>query len=163
MFIMFPVAWPASKLLDWALEGERGATVYRRGELKALIGLHEDGQGGGELSADEVNIIRATLDLSNKSVRQVMTPLEDVYMLSLDKILDRASVREIKSRGHSRIPVYDGARNNVRAMFLVKNLIDYDVNECHSVRQFPLMFLPIISGDTNVGLLSSCRQFFLHH
>ncbi|KAI9015502.1 hypothetical protein DFJ74DRAFT_680363 [Hyaloraphidium curvatum] len=150
MFVLFPLAWPMSKLLDWALEGEKGATVYRRGELKALIGLHEDGRGGGELSADEVNIIRATLDLSNKSVRQVMTPMEDVYMLSIDGILDREAVREIRRKGHSRIPVYEGSKRNVRAMFLVKNLIDYDPHDCCPVRQFPLMFLPIIAGDTNL-------------
>lgn len=147
---MFPIAYPASKLLDWALEGEKGATVYRRGELKALIGLHEDGHGGGELSADEVNIIRATLDLSHKSVSQVMTPLEDVYMLSMDRILDREVVREIRRKGHSRIPVYEGVRSNVRAMFLVKNLIDYDPHDCLPVRQFPLMFLPLVSGQTNL-------------
>lgn len=150
MFLLFPIAWPTSKLLDWALEGDKGATVYRRGELKALIGLHEDGHGGGELSADEVNIIRATLDLSNKSVKQVMTPLEDVYMLSIDRTLDRETVREIRHRGHSRIPVFEGTHTNVRAMFLVKNLIDYDPHDCLPIRQFPLMFLPIISGETNL-------------
>lgn len=53
----------------------------------------------------EVTIISAVLELSEKTVEQIMTPIEDLYSLSADTILDKARIHEILSLGHSRIPI----------------------------------------------------------
>ncbi len=59
MGLCFIVAWPVSKLLDCML-GKDHATFFRRAELKALVDLHgpQGSTGGGELSYDEVLIIK---------------------------------------------------------------------------------------------------------
>lgn len=72
---------------------------------------------GGDLKTDTVTIIGATLDLQEKIVTQAMTPIEDVFMLSIDSKLDYELLKKICRTGHSRVPVYEEvempARNNV--------------------------------------------------
>ena len=53
--------------------------LFRRGQLKALVDLHSETEGlGGQLAAEEINVIRGALDLTNKTAAKGMTPLENV-------------------------------------------------------------------------------------
>ena len=52
-----------------------------------------------DLEKDEVNIIAGALELRKKTVADVMTKLEDVYMLPYDAILDFETVSEIMKSG----------------------------------------------------------------
>ncbi|XP_075221674.1 metal transporter uex isoform X6 [Lycorma delicatula] len=83
-----------------------------------------------ELEKDEVNIISGALELRKKIVADVMTKLEDVYMLSYDAVLDFETVSEIMKSGYSRIPVYETHRYNVVTMLYIKDLalVDPDDN-----------------------------------
>jgi metal transporter CNNM len=77
-------------------------------ELKELIAMHSNqGAHGGDLKVDTITIIGATLDLQEKVVRQAMTPISDVFMLSIDSQLDYALLKKICQTGHSRVPVYE--------------------------------------------------------
>ena len=40
-------------------------------------------------------------------VRQAMTPIEKVFMLSIDSKLDHETMQNIYDTGHSRVPVYE--------------------------------------------------------
>lgn len=83
-----------------------------------------------DLDKDEVNIISGALELRKKKVVEVMTHLEDAFMLSIDAILDFETVSEIMKSGFSRIPVYKGERHNVEKLLFIKDLalIDPDDN-----------------------------------
>ena len=101
------VAWPVAKLLEFTL-GPHHGIIYRRAELKELIAMHSSvGEYGGDLKTDTVTIIGGALDLQEKVVKQAMTPIEDVFMLSIDAKLDYQTLRRICLTGHSRIPVYE--------------------------------------------------------
>lgn len=51
--------------------------LFRRGQLKALVGLHGCDEGlGGTLSPDEISIITGALDLTSKTAWAAMTPLD---------------------------------------------------------------------------------------
>lgn len=52
-----------------------------------------------DLEKEEVNIISGALELRKKTVYDVMTRIEDVYMLSYDAILDFETVSEIMKSG----------------------------------------------------------------
>ena len=53
--------------------------LFRRGQLKALVDLHSETEGlGGQLAAEEINVIRGALDLTNKTAAKGMTPLDKV-------------------------------------------------------------------------------------
>ncbi|KAK3821175.1 MAG: hypothetical protein J3Q66DRAFT_332750 [Benniella sp.] len=148
MYIMSPVAYPIALLLDSWL-GVHHGTTYRRTELKTLVSLHQM-DGIGELTDDEVTIIASVLDLKEKSVEQIMTPLEDVFTLSEDAILDENLMEEIVCAGYSRIPIYrhDDPHNFI-GMLLVKRLITYDPEDHIPVRQFTINPLPEVPPNTS--------------
>jgi CBS domain containing-hemolysin-like protein len=52
-------------------------------------------EDAGSLLADEVNIVNSVLGLQEKSVCDVMTPIERVYTLREDCILDEATTDEV--------------------------------------------------------------------
>lgn len=143
MYIMAPVAWPTAKLLDYLL-GEDHGTVYKKAGLKTLVSLHRSlGEAGQQLNADEVTIISAVLDLKDKSIGSIMTPMEDVFTLSLDDVLDEVTMDDILSQGYSRIPIHHPDNNsNFVGMLLVKMLITYDPEDAKPVRDFALATLP---------------------
>lgn len=126
MLLTFPLSYPISRMLDWCLGEEIGA-VYTRERLKELVKLTTE---FNDLEKDEVNIISGALELRKKIVRDVMTKLEDVYMLSYDTILDFETVSEIMKSGYSRVPVYEGSRHNIVTVLYTKDLalVDPDDN-----------------------------------
>ncbi|TKA82816.1 hypothetical protein B0A55_01074 [Friedmanniomyces simplex] len=144
MWTLSPIAWPIAKLLDYLL-GEDHGTTYKKAGLKTLVHLHKTlGTTPGErLMEDEVNIIASVLDLKDKRVDSVMTPMQDVFTMSAETILDDRMMETILSQGYSRIPIYapDNHRNFI-GMLLVKILITYDPEDCQRVRDFALATLP---------------------
>ncbi|KAG0253762.1 hypothetical protein DFQ27_007234 [Actinomortierella ambigua] len=148
MYITSPVSYPIAMLLDACL-GVHHGTTYKKAELKTLVSLHQLG-GIGDLTDDEVTIIASVLDLKDKPVSIVMTPLEDVFTLSEDAILDEALMEEIVSAGYSRIPIYRrDDEHNFIGMLLVKRLITYDPEDHVPVREFPINSLPQAAPNTS--------------
>ncbi|KAE8445134.1 hypothetical protein EG329_013736 [Mollisiaceae sp. DMI_Dod_QoI] len=151
MWLMAPVAWPTAKLLDKLL-GEDHGTVYKKSGLKTLVTLHKTlGSSPTErLNQDEVTIISAVLDLKDKAVGDIMTPMEDVFTMSADTILDEHTMNIILSAGYSRIPIYEpGNEHNFVGMLLVKILITYDPEDCKKVNEFALATLPETRPETS--------------
>lgn len=150
MYLMAPIAWPTAKLLDWLL-GEDHGTVYKKSGLKTLVTLHQSlGEVSERLNEDEVTIISAVLDLKRKPVEEVMTPMEDVYVMSEDTVLDEKTIDQILVAGYSRIPIHQtGNPNNYVGMLLVKILITYDPEDCKRVRDFSLATLPETRPETS--------------
>ena len=150
MYLLAPVAWPTAKLLDRIL-GEDHGTTYKRAGLKTLVTLHKTlGSAGEQLNSDEVTIISAVLDLKAKPVGVIMTPMDDVYTMSADTVLDEETMNEILSAGYSRIPIHapDNETNFV-GMLLVKMLITYDPEDAKPVRDFALATLPETRPETS--------------
>lgn len=151
MLILAPVAWPTAKLLDKLL-GEDHGTTYKKAGLKTLVTLHKTlgTSPHDRLNQDEVTIISAVLDLKDKPVGSIMTPMNDVFTMSADTILDEGMMDIILSAGYSRIPIYapDNTRNFV-GMLLVKMLITYDPEDALRVRDFALATLPETRPETS--------------
>ncbi|EER23843.1 hypothetical protein D8B26_001998 [Coccidioides posadasii str. Silveira] len=150
MYIMSPVAWPIAKLLDKLL-GVDHRTLYKKAGLKTLVTLHKTlGSAGEQLNSDEVTIISAVLDLKEKPVGSIMIPMEDVFTMSTETVLDEKMMDLILSQGYSRIPIHspDNPQNFV-GMLLVKMLITYDPEDCKQVREFALATLPETRAETS--------------
>lgn len=148
MYIMYPVAYPCALLLDHIL-GEDHGTVYKKSGLKTLVTLHKT-MGVERLNQDEVTIISAVLDLKEKAVAQIMTPIDRVYTMPSDMILDEKTVEEIFNAGFSRIPIHlPDEPTNFIGMLLVRVLISYDPEDALPVALFPLATLPETAADTS--------------
>ncbi|GMM34441.1 Mam3 protein [Saccharomycopsis crataegensis] len=147
MYVLYPVAYPTALLLDKAL-GEDHGTVYKKAGLKTFVTLHQT-MGVERLSTDEVTIISSVLDLKEKKVGAIMTPIDDVFTLSSDSVLDEAMVAKIFNNGFSRIPIHiPGQPRNFIGMLLVRILINYDPEDALPVSEFPLATLPETPPDT---------------
>nr|OQO22288.1 hypothetical protein B0A51_14374 [Rachicladosporium sp. CCFEE 5018] len=151
MWIMSPVAWPTAKLLDYLLGKDHG-TMYSKGGLKTLVQLHKghNTKPGEGLMKDEVTIINSVLDLKEKHVCDIMTPMQDVFTMSADTVLDEKMMDTILSQGYSRIPIYhpDNKKDFI-GMLLVKILITYDPEDAKRVGEFSLATLPETAPDTS--------------
>ena len=67
--------------------------------------------------------------MNRKEVKEVMTQINDVYMLDVNTIIDRHAMKEIYTKGYSRIPVYKGNKQNIIGVLMTKDLILYNANK----------------------------------
>ena len=125
MIVTFPLSYPISKILDWVL-GEEIGQAYDRQKLMEFIKVTKD---FSHLEPEEVDMITGALSLKRTTAGEVMTRLEDVFMLSINRILDFETVSSIQKKGYSRIPVYEEERKNIVALFHAKDLAFVDPND----------------------------------
>ncbi|CAH2079269.1 unnamed protein product [Thlaspi arvense] len=122
MTLSYPISFPVAKMLDCVLG--HGDPLFRRAQLKALVSIHGEAAGkGGELTHDETTIISGALDLTEKTAREAMTPIESIFSLDVNSKLDWEAMDKIQTRGHSRVPVYSDNPKNVIGLILVKSLL----------------------------------------
>ncbi|CAH0553932.1 unnamed protein product [Brassicogethes aeneus] len=125
MVITFPLSFPISKMLNWVL-GEEIGNVYTRERLKELVKVTT---GDNDLDKEEINIISGALELRKKTVSEVMTKIEDVFMLDYETTLNFETVSEIMKSGYSRVPVYETNRQNIVTMLYIKDLAFVDPDD----------------------------------
>ncbi|VDK35178.1 unnamed protein product [Taenia asiatica] len=118
MVVTLPLAFPISYVLDKIL-GEDLGQVYSKEKLGVLL---KEQQDAGLVAPDEMNIIAGALNMSTKTVKDIMTQLSDAFMLPSTAILDFDTMNEIFSHGFTRIPMYEGDRRNIKAILNVKDL-----------------------------------------
>ncbi|KAJ1911466.1 hypothetical protein GGI09_003991 [Coemansia sp. S100] len=147
-YILAPLGYPIALLLDYVL-GAAHSVTYKKAQLKELVSL-SDTAHGGNLSADEVTIIRGALDLSEKLVIDVMTDLSNVYMVDINSRLNRRLLTEMVRRGHSRVPVFDGERTDIVGVLLVKSLILLDPDDAVPVRDARIAPIPLVTPDVSL-------------
>ncbi|KAK9045182.1 hypothetical protein V6N11_059071 [Hibiscus sabdariffa] len=142
VIVLFPIAYPISKLLDWLL-GKRHSALLRRAELKTLVDMLGNEAGkGGELTHDETTIISGALDMTQKTAKDAMTPLCDIFSLDINSKLDEKTMGLIMRKGHSRVPIYSGGAANIIGLILVKNLIKFRPEDETSIRNLTIRCIP---------------------
>lgn len=168
MFVTSPLSFPISKFLDVIL-GQELATVYGRDKIRELLRNIED------LDDKEFKIITGALDFNKKKVRAVMTPLDSVFMLESNDLLDFETIAKIASHGFSRIPVYETKPDNIIGLLNVKDftLLDPDDNMpvkailefynhkiifCDSDKLIDEMFEEFRMGETHLAFVTEVMQ-----
>lgn len=141
MLVTFPLSYPISKLLDCILGAEMG-TVYDKKKLIELLRVTDE---HNDMEKEEVDIVTGALVYKEKTVRSVMTKLEDCYMLPLKTNLNFETVSEIREQGYSRIPVYNKDRADIVHVLFAKDLMFIDPDD-----KMPLaMVLEFYNNDVN--------------
>ena len=121
IFIMYPIAYPLSLLLDKLL-GEELQTIWSKREIKEIIKHHEDNEAS-DIDEDEERILLGALSFSEVTAKKVMTPKPVLYKLEKKTVLDQARLNEIREKGFTRIPVYDDSEDNIIGLLFSKDLI----------------------------------------
>lgn len=88
-------------------------------EIKSLL---EVGQLHGVFNKTEKDMITSVLSFDNKNAKEVMTPRTDTYMIDINSPLDEY-LDELLNKKHSRIPVYDEAKDNIIGVLFIKDFI----------------------------------------
>ena len=88
-------------------------------EIKSLI---EVGQRHGVFNETEKEMITSVLSFDNKIAREIMIPRKNVYSINIDTPLTNY-LDEILEEKHSRIPVYQGDKDNIVGILYLKDFI----------------------------------------
>ena len=137
IIVLYIFTKPISSILDHALGDEVG-TIHSRKELTELLKIHV---AHGAMDVEAGNVAQGAIKYQDMQVNDVMSKLDDCYLLSADEILDFKKITEIFKVGFSRIPVYDNDDvNNVIGLLLVKDLIFVDPEDNVCVRNFIQIF-----------------------
>ncbi|XP_069349959.1 metal transporter CNNM3 [Eulemur rufifrons] len=114
VLLTLPVALPVGQLLELAA---------RPGRLRERV--LELARGGGDPYNDlSKGVLRC------RTVEDVLTPLEDCFMLDASAVLDFGVLASIMQSGYTRIPVYEEERSNIVDMLYLKDLAFVDPEDC---------------------------------
>lgn len=158
--LTWPIARPLQILLDRLFQDE-GNHLQSRHELGLMLSEHLLADES-ELDEDEVGIMRGALQLSEKRVRDIMTPLSEVYSLTLHDVIDDKRIDVIKETGFSRIPVFNEERTICFGVLLVKELVDIDFDDIHP-RVDELILHPVKLVGSMTALDTMLRKFIGAH
>lgn len=114
VLLTLPVALPVGQLLELAA---------RPGRLRERV--LELARGGGDPYSDLSKGV-----LRYRTVEDVLTPLEDCFMLDSGAVLDFGVLASIMQSGHTRIPVYEEERSNIVDILYLKDLTFVDPEDC---------------------------------
>jgi putative hemolysin len=120
---------PLVRLLTWLtrkIAGGFGAGVARQAqinteELKLIV---ERGGETGVLEAEEEQMISAVIELGERRVHEVMVPRTEMTALPVTTTIDEAIDTFIRE-GHSRIPVYKKAIDEIVGVLYAKDLLPF--------------------------------------
>ncbi|CAG9532337.1 unnamed protein product [Cercopithifilaria johnstoni] len=128
MVLSAPLSYPFSLALDCLL-GKEGRDVYDRKTLRALITMQRDltkEKLSNQMDGETTDLVLAAFDLPEKIVKSVMTPIDKIFMLSDQSVIDKTLLKTIAAKGRTRIPIYSGTdRNTIMAILNMKDLLPF--------------------------------------
>ena len=122
--------------------------------------VHFEDEHGG-ITEDEFKVMEGVLEMYDKvaldAVDSTCTDVANFCMVSVHDVMDAATMDRITQDGHSRIPVYEGERTNIRGLLLVKTLIK--LNPADAVPVNTLRLYPILEIDAEEKLFDLLKIF----
>lgn len=122
VILFWPICKPLSLILDKFI-GKDPGQIYERNELKKLMFMHAARSTESGIGAGEVDLMVGAMELHEKTVMEVMTPVSEMLMLEANERLNEETIQLISDHGHSRIPVYQTTKNNVIGVLFAKDLL----------------------------------------
>ncbi|MFZ5775321.1 MAG: hemolysin family protein [Thermodesulfobacteriota bacterium] len=127
-------------------------------EIQALA---RQSHRSGEISLQERRVITNILDLKEKSVRQVMTPITVTTTLAAEQTVEEAMTSRELFSAHSRLPVYLRDQDDIVGIVLRRDLLSHAVDQRQTVLReimHPAHFVP-----ETARLSSVMVEFFEKH
>ena len=168
VFIAYPLHWIVKLLAPFIfviqaiirlLPAKGDGLLVSAQEIQALA---RQSHRSGEISLQERRVITNILDLKDKTVRQIMTPLTVTFMLDANLTVAKAMQANEMLNMHSRIPVYEKNMDEVIGIILRKDLFYWAAQDAEdkTLREFmqAAHFVPETGRLTAVML-----EFFEHH
>ncbi|CAM9396109.1 unnamed protein product [Scytosiphon promiscuus] len=136
ILIFYPITKPMSMMLDKLLGDEIG-TIHSRKELNELLKIHVQ---HGAIDVETGREVAGAMNYKEHTVREVMTPMKDCFMLSVSEKLNFKTLSVIFKSGFSRIPVFGKDHNDVIGLLFTKDLIFIDPDDETPLKNFVQIF-----------------------
>ena len=157
MIITYPLSYPIAKFMDCVV-GLHGKTRFCNSDLKSVIELHVK-EFKGNLTPEQMGYFTGFLDIMNKKVGELMTPIEKSFKLDSKYIINKANLDKIIDSGYSRIPVYEGESNNLIGILRVKDLVGVDNLHSTSLDELGIKFADAIHVSEKTFFLDLFEKF----
>jgi len=123
-YLFYPLSYALAKFTQF-LQTHSGLSEKKifltENELKTLA---EVGEEHGTLLKDEKEMIHSIFEFSQTTVKEVMVPRTDMVVVDTATTLTKL-MQLVKTKLHSRIPVYKQEIDNIIGILYVKDLLPY--------------------------------------
>lgn len=125
-----------------------GPVTKRSGKHKVMITedeirlLVEMGEKEGVIEKEEKEMIKGVFEVGDMVAKEVMIPRVDMVCIEVNESIDEA-LKLIRETGFSRIPVYEGNRDNIVGILYAKDIIRH-LNKKIKIKDImrPPFFIP---------------------
>lgn len=142
MVIMWVVAKPLSMILD-AIFGKELTERFDKSELEMILDEHVE----SSIDSDEKRIMVGAMNFSDKVAMDVITPVNVLFSLDAEEIVNEEIIEQIKNEHYSRIPVYEGTRDNIIGILFAKDLIGHQIEYSTTVKDLAVIDKQICVGE----------------
>ena len=112
------------------------------------------------LNEEEANLMLSALDMREKKVEDVMIPLEKVYTIDYDEIINDQKIKEIIQKGYSRIPVFSfNNQNDLMGIIRIKQLLGLNFEQNKSLSDLNIKVRKPIVVHPNIPIIDLLKVF----
>lgn len=133
--IAIKVLYPLVLLFEWITSffikifGSRQKTpLFSEAELRTLV---EIGVKEKSLDTTDKEFIEGVLEFKQSVVKEIMTPKRRIFCLEQHMSIGQAII-EINKREHSRIPLFEGAKENIVGVIYLKDVLRATAEQKHN-------------------------------
>lgn len=146
-FLFYPAIWLLNGVAGWVLKAfglhaaHESQEAHSEEELRVI--LHSSAQAGAITTA-RAELLERSLEMAQKTARQVMVPRNQVKFLDMEEPLDKC-VADARAAGHTWLPVCRGNMDEVEGVVNVKDLFFLlSRGELRSLSQVqrPVLYVP---------------------
>ncbi len=123
-YLIFPVSYflaRFTRFLQKRMGFTEDKTFLSEEELKTLVQMGEE---HGTLQKDEREMIHSIFEFGETTVKEIMIPRTDMVCVEASTTLTDL-MKLVKTKLHSRIPVYKGRIDNIIGILYVKDLLPF--------------------------------------
>ncbi|HYO51648.1 hemolysin family protein [Archangium sp.] len=146
-FVFYPAIWLLNGVAGWLLKAfglhaaHESQEAHSEEELRVI--LHSSAQAGAITTA-RAELLERSLEMAQKTARQVMVPRNQVKFLDVEEPLDKC-IADARAAGHTWLPVARGNMDEVEGVVNVKDLFFLlSKGELRSLAQVqrPVVYIP---------------------
>ena len=137
-----PLRWVVRLISDWVttlLVGKERApgNIVTKDMVRVLA--HE-AVGEGVLDKNEAQYVDRVFDFGHKTVGDLSTPRSHIFFLPVGMPI-REVLTELRKTRHTKVPVYDGHRDNVLGFLFARDLVGKDISALEDDPKAVMKFL----------------------
>jgi len=142
MYILKPFTW-VFKLWQKGL-----AKLFKSSEdngitEQELLTIVDEAEQGGNIDADESELIRSAIEFNELEVRDIFTPRIDIEAVPADMTKEQVA-KVFSESGYSRLPVYEKSIDNITGIIYLKDFYNIAFQKKTSISEIikPCIFVP---------------------